>query len=74
MNEIKKKLTVWVVLDRKAGHRSLTMGMLGSLRYEYSLRVTEVRYRAWTRPLGALAAKVLAVGVLFRLLRNGGPR
>jgi mitochondrial fission protein ELM1 len=65
VNEIKKKLTVWVVLDRKAGHRSLTMGMLGSLRYEYSLRVTEVRYRAWTRPLGRLLQRCWPLGFSF---------
>lgn len=65
MSEIKKKLTVWIVLDRKAGHRSMTMGMLRSMRCEFSLTVFELQYRAWTRPLGRLLQRCWPHGISF---------
>lgn len=65
MSRNKQKIHVWCVLDRKAGHRSQTMGMLECLRSAYDVSVEEIRFAAWTRPWGRMMQHCWPKGIRF---------
>ena len=52
MNESAKPLSIWCVLDRKPGHRTLARGMVAAIGAVRAIHVTDVSAASWAGPVG----------------------